>query len=64
MTTSERIDPAADRATSDPRDNTVTWWDIQVTDLEAAKTFYGTVFGWTYTEFGEGFVICHAETAA
>jgi predicted enzyme related to lactoylglutathione lyase len=34
----------------------VAWFDIQVPDLEAAKSFYGAVFGWTFTPFGETFV--------
>ena len=35
--------------------NTVTWWELQVDDLETAKRFYGTVFGWVFQPFGEGF---------
>ncbi len=37
--------------------NTVTWWELPVTDVERAKAFYTAVFGWTYTSFGddEGF---------
>lgn len=39
--------------------NTVTWWELQVPDLEQAKKFYGAVFGWSYQTFGDGFeVIC------
>lgn len=34
----------------------VSWFDVQVSDLEAAKSFYGAVFGWTFTPFGETFV--------
>jgi predicted enzyme related to lactoylglutathione lyase len=36
--------------------NTVTWWEIPASDLSAAKDFYGTVFGWTFTPFGEGYL--------
>ncbi|WP_154794999.1 VOC family protein [Occultella kanbiaonis] len=35
--------------------NTVTWWELPVTDLDQAKSFYGAVFGWTFTPFGEGY---------
>ena len=47
-------------AETDARDNIVTWWEIQVSDLDAAKTFYGAVFAWTFTDFYERFAICHA----
>jgi predicted enzyme related to lactoylglutathione lyase len=33
--------------------NTVTWWELPVTDIAAAQRFYGDVFGWTYTSFGD-----------
>jgi uncharacterized protein len=32
--------------------NTVTWWEIPVSDLAAGKAFYGAVFGWTFSSFG------------
>lgn len=38
----------------------VTWYEIQVTDLEAAKAFYGEVFGWTFESWGESFVVAKA----
>ena len=34
---------------------TLAWWEIPVVDLGAAKTFYTTVFGWTYQDFGDGY---------
>ena len=40
---------------ADPTLNTVTWWEIPVTDLGAAQAFYGPVFGWTFAPFGEGY---------
>lgn len=40
---------------ADPTLNTVTWWEIPVTDLDAAQAFYGPVFGWTFAPFGEGY---------
>lgn len=33
--------------------NTVTWWEIPVTDIESAKTFYRAVFGWEFQPFGD-----------
>jgi uncharacterized protein len=40
--------------------HSVTWYEIQVVDLEAAKTFYGEVFGWTFEAWGESFVVAMA----
>jgi predicted enzyme related to lactoylglutathione lyase len=62
MTTTEQH---ADVATgqgeqAEPQDNTVTWWEIQVPDLEAAQAFYGAAFGWTFQEFYDGFLMCLA----
>jgi predicted enzyme related to lactoylglutathione lyase len=38
------------------QDNTVTWWELQISgDLEAAKKFYGAVFGWTFEPMGDDF---------
>jgi predicted enzyme related to lactoylglutathione lyase len=33
--------------------NTVTWWELPVSDIAAAQTFYGAVFGWTYASMGD-----------
>jgi uncharacterized protein len=33
----------------------ITWWEIQVPDLEQAEAFYGGVFGWTFKPFMEGY---------
>lgn len=33
---------------------TVVWTEIPVTDLDAARTFYETVFGWTMTRQDDG----------
>ena len=30
--------------------NPVTWWEIQVPDLDAAKAFYGGLFGWEFED--------------
>jgi uncharacterized protein len=35
--------------------NGITWFEIQVPDLEQAKKFYGPVFGWTFQPYMEGF---------
>jgi len=32
--------------------NTVTWWELPVTDIERGKAFYSAVFGWTFSSFG------------
>lgn len=34
-------------------DNTVTWWEIPVTDITAGRSFYRSVFGWDFQEFGD-----------
>lgn len=47
-------------ATTPSDDNTVTWWELQVTDLEEAKRFYGSVFGWSFQSFGDGFEMAAA----
>jgi predicted enzyme related to lactoylglutathione lyase len=33
--------------------NTVTWWELPVSDLDRAKAFYGALFGWTFSSFGD-----------
>lgn len=33
----------------------IAWFEIQVPELEQAKSFYGAVFGWTFQPYGEGF---------
>lgn len=37
----------------------IAWFELQVPDLEAAKKFYGELFGWSFTEFdgAAGYVI-------
>jgi predicted enzyme related to lactoylglutathione lyase len=60
MSTDQSTQPATDAAAgAEPPDNTVNWWEIQVPDLEAGKAFYGAVFGWPFTDFGDDFAICH-----
>jgi uncharacterized protein len=45
-----------DETTSETNLNTVTWWEIPASDLDRAKAFFGAVFGWTCTPFGEGYL--------
>lgn len=33
--------------------NTVTWWELPVSGVARARDFYGAVFGWTFSSFGE-----------
>ncbi len=35
-----------------PQDQTIDYLEISVTDLAAAKRFYGEVFGWSFTDYG------------
>lgn len=35
----------------------IAWWEIRVTDLEAAKAFYGTVFGAKVTDMFPGYAM-------
>ncbi|HZM77187.1 MAG TPA: VOC family protein [Candidatus Limnocylindrales bacterium] len=37
----------------------ITWWEIQVPDLEQGKAFYGGVFGWTFKSWMEGYDVAH-----
>jgi uncharacterized protein len=37
---------------STPADNTVTWFEIGAPDVEAARAFYGELFGWSFTPDG------------
>lgn len=36
-----------------PAHHSVNYLELAVTDLEAAKTFYGHAFDWNFTEYGE-----------
>ena len=37
--------------------NAVAWWEHRVGDLQSAQKFYGEVFGWKFTSFGEDYVV-------
>lgn len=39
--------------------NPITWWEIQVSDLERAKAFYGGVFDWTFKPWQDGYEAVH-----
>lgn len=41
-------------------DNTVTWWELQVNDVQQAEEFYGSVFGWSFQPFGDGYAMVTA----
>lgn len=41
--------------------NTLVWTELQTTDKEAAKAFYGKVFGWTFAEDETGYVGCSTD---
>ena len=45
---------------TDPTLDTVTWWEIPVTDLDEAARFYPAVFDWTVAPFGEGYLAVSA----
>lgn len=34
----------------------LSWWEIQVADLEVAQKFYSAVFGWSFQPFGPNYV--------
>ena len=35
-----------------PRDRTINYIELAVTDIPRAKAFYGEAFGWTFTDYG------------
>ena len=40
--------------------NTLSWNELQTRDIEAAKTFYSSVFDWTYETDAQGYVVVKA----
>src|SRR6266702_3120291 len=38
---------------SAPADNTVAWFEIGAPDVDAAKAFYGPLFGWSFAPDGQ-----------
>jgi predicted enzyme related to lactoylglutathione lyase len=41
--------------------NTLTWNELQTDDLDAARSFYAAVFGWTYEVDANGYVVCNVD---
>jgi hypothetical protein len=41
--------------------NTLGWNELQTNDLDAAREFYGAVFGWTYDVDATGYVACKVD---
>ena len=37
---------------SSPNDRRIDYIEFRVRDIEKTKAFYGTVFGWTFTDYG------------
>ena len=35
-----------------PRDRSINYIELAVTDIPRAKAFYGEAFGWTFTDYG------------
>jgi uncharacterized protein len=48
---------------STPADNTVTWFEIGTPDVDAAKAFYGPLFGWSFAPDG-AYTLITARSAA
>ncbi|MHC4820669.1 MAG: VOC family protein [Planctomycetota bacterium] len=43
----------------DERHNTLNYVEMKTTDLEASKAFFGSVFGWTFTDYGPDYASFH-----
>ena len=39
-----------------PTNNTINYIELKAKDLEATKTFYSKVFGWSFTDYGETYI--------
>ena len=39
----------------DSRDRCIDYVEFTVSDIDRSKTFYGTAFGWTFTDFGPSY---------
>lgn len=39
--------------------NTLVWNELQTNDLDAARSFYAAIFGWTYEVDANGYVVCN-----
>ena len=49
---------------SAPTTNTVAWFEIGAPDVEAAKAFYGPLFGWSFAPDGDYTLITAPEAAS
>ena len=38
-----------------PRDRSINYVEFVVSSIQQAKIFYGSVFGWTFTDYGENY---------
>jgi uncharacterized protein len=43
--------------------NPFVWYDVITSDVEAAKSFYGAVLGWTFTNQRPDYVVVHVDGA-
>jgi len=46
-----------------PEQNKINYIEFTSTDIEATKKFYGTVFGWTFKDWGPDYIDTSAEGA-
>lgn len=40
---------------SQPRDRSINYVEFNVADIARSKAFYGDVFGWTFTDYGDSY---------
>ena len=45
------------------RNHTISYLEFTTTNIEAAKVFYGSVFGWQFKDWGPDYIDCTAEQA-
>jgi predicted enzyme related to lactoylglutathione lyase len=43
--------------------NKITYIEFTTAEIERTKLFYGTVFGWTFKDWGPDYIDCNAGTA-
>ncbi len=48
---------------SDRRHHTINYIELAATDIEAAKKFYSSVFGWSFTDYGPDYASFTAASA-
>ena len=47
------VPPLTDPPTGTYQRGKLVWIDLLTVDLAAARRFYGALFGWTFTDFGD-----------